>query len=208
MAGDTVVALIEALLPVSLVIAVVLIVWILRDPIKAAIPGIQHVKVAGVELQIAGKELLEKSGNEFKDPAFADELVQRASELRDRLADFRVLWVDDEPRNNLLERRFLRRAGATVVNALSTEDALIELRRDDFDVVVTDFRRGERVDAGPDLAARAFEEGHRQPVLAYVGRADPSRPAPQHIQLVTDHPDVLIARLLDIARDRSLHEWL
>ncbi|MCR6706601.1 MAG: response regulator [Cellulomonas sp.] len=51
------------------------------------------------------------------------------------------MWVDDHPENNQVKRRFLRRAGAIVINALSTHEALGEPLRDDIDVIVTDFER-------------------------------------------------------------------
>ncbi|MBD7917028.1 hypothetical protein H9657_01865 [Cellulomonas sp. Sa3CUA2] len=196
-------AVINALFPLSLVIAGVMVVWLLREPITRAIPSVRHVKVAGVELELAGKALVDHRREQLKDPWLAEGLVERAAGLRERLTDFRILWVDDSPENNQIERRFLRRAGATVVNALSTEEGLQELRRDDIDVVITDFRRDGKRDAGIEFAALVFDKGHRQPILAYIGSVNPDRPTPAHIEMVTDHPDVLLARVLDIARDRS-----
>ncbi|MCR6704761.1 MAG: hypothetical protein NVV66_08715 [Cellulomonas sp.] len=202
MSDEVVVALISAVLPVTVTIAIVVIVWWLREPLGKALTGVRHVKVAGLELELAAKALVEDRADRLKDPRLADDLVERAADLRDRLVDFRILWVDDHPENNQVERRFLRRAGATVINALSTHEALGELLRDDIDVIVTDFERGGDSSAGRDLAASAREAGCLQQILAYVGYADPSRGAPPHISLVTDHPDELLSRVLDIARDR------
>jgi len=198
--------MIQAVLPVAVIIAVIIavivIVWWLREPLGSALAGMRHLKVAGVELELAGQALVDDRADQLKSPRLAEDLVERAVGLRDRLADFRILWVDDHPSNNQVERRFLRRAGATVINALSTREALGELLRDDVDVIVTDFERvGDRL-AGIDFAMSAREAGCRQPILAYIGNADPSRPAPPHISLVTDHPDELLSRVLDIARDR------
>lgn len=199
MNDDIVVRLIDALIPFSLLLAVLVAIWLLREPLSQAIPGVRRVKVAGVELELAGAALVHERSDRLRDSRLAESLVERATAVQDRLSDFRVLWVDDWPENNEVERRFLRRAGATVVNALTTDDALRELRSDDVDLVITDFDRDGNLRAGIELAASMRKLGHHQPVLAFIGEVDASRPNPAHIDLVTDHPDVLLARVLDIA---------
>lgn len=203
MSDDVAVAIISEIGRVTLALIVALILWLLRKQISAVLPRLHHVKVAGLELQLAAAALSESRGDRLKSPHAAETLVEHAASLRQRLEGFRILWVDDSPANNDVERRFLRSAGATVVNALSTAEAMRELGRDDFDVMVTNFRRDGSPVAGIELAALAFDEGYRLPVLGYIGDVDPRRPTPPHIEKVTNHPDVLIERLLDIARTRQ-----
>lgn len=79
-------------------------------------------------------------------------LLPRAREQRERLARIaqvaapyvlarRILWVDDHPSDNQHERRAFRALGIEVVNCLGTREALDALRRDDFDLIVSDMGR-------------------------------------------------------------------
>ncbi|MFO0573323.1 MAG: response regulator [Polyangia bacterium] len=54
-----------------------------------------------------------------------------------------ILWVDDEPENNRYHIAFLRRRGVQVVTATSTAEAVGELKRGTFDIVISDSTRSE-----------------------------------------------------------------
>ncbi|MBS1171391.1 MAG: response regulator receiver protein [Proteobacteria bacterium] len=53
----------------------------------------------------------------------------------------RILWVDDRPHDNQFERRAFRMLRIEVVNCLGTREALDALRRDDYDLIVSDMGR-------------------------------------------------------------------
>jgi CheY-like chemotaxis protein len=55
----------------------------------------------------------------------------------------RLLWVDDEPENNRYHIAFLRRRGVQVVTATSTAEAIEQLQRSAFDIVISDTTRTE-----------------------------------------------------------------
>ena len=67
----------------------------------------------------------------------------------------RILWVDDKPVNNVIERGTLGKAGIDVVAVESTVDALSELTKSAFDLVISDMGRIENgtfnATAGIDL---------------------------------------------------------
>jgi CheY-like chemotaxis protein len=71
------------------------------------------------------------------------------TDLRSRLADTRVLIVDDDPDAREVVAAILRHYGASVVVATSVSTALVALRREQVDVLVADL--GMPVEDGYDL---------------------------------------------------------
>lgn len=78
-----------------------------------------------------------------------------------------LLWVDDQPANNVFERRALGQAGIRVVTSPSTEDALNRLAGEPFDLVVTDMGRPGDERAGYSLLAAIRSAGRALPVIIY-----------------------------------------
>lgn len=70
-------------------------------------------------------------------------------ELRSRLADTRVLIVDDDPDAREVVAAILRHYGASVIVATSVSTALVALRREQVDVLVADL--GMPIEDGYDL---------------------------------------------------------
>ncbi len=71
------------------------------------------------------------------------------TELRSRLADTRVLIVDDDPDAREVVAAILRHYGASVIVATSVSTALVALRREHVDVLVADL--GMPIEDGYDL---------------------------------------------------------
>jgi CheY-like chemotaxis protein len=80
-----------------------------------------------------------------------------------------VLWVDDRPRNNSYERQALEAVGITFVLATSTDEALKELRRRFFNVIISDMGRPPDAQAGYTLLDRLRAEGNQTPFIIYAG---------------------------------------
>jgi CheY-like chemotaxis protein len=85
----------------------------------------------------------------------------------------RVLWVDDRPANNEWERKLLRPHGIVFDNVVSTEEALDQLARESYDLVITDLGREGSSDASATAGAAFLEQPVlRQggpPVIVYAG---------------------------------------
>lgn len=83
-----------------------------------------------------------------------------------------ILWVDDNPRNNELERARLRAAGVDVTVAFTTGDALSRLDANPFRVVISDmgrYREGSyEPRAGLDLLRRVRERPDPVRVIFYT----------------------------------------
>jgi esterase/lipase superfamily enzyme/CheY-like chemotaxis protein len=90
---------------------------------------------------------------------------------RPYLTGIRILWVDDFPRNNDIERRILTNLGATCDDVTSTERALEAIARESYDIVLSDLGRAEGTDAGVDLLQTLHERGVERPFIIYATRA-------------------------------------
>ncbi|NUU18476.1 hypothetical protein HP550_14560 [Cellulomonas humilata] len=203
MSDDVQVALIGLIVPVCslLVIGIVLVVF--RKQIAGLTSRTTRIKVAGFELELATQALIEAKPNQKVSAGIARGIEERAARLAPRLMGVQVLWVDDQPHGNKVERRFLRVAGLTVVNARTSKRAFQLLDEDDFGVVITDIERAESPTAGIDLA-RDVAEQYGIPVIGYIGSVDLARPVPAGLLALTDRPDVLISRILDAV---EASEW-
>ena len=88
-----------------------------------------------------------------------------------------ILWVDDNPDNNLFEVRYLESLGATVAHAASTAQALAHVSSRETDLVISDMSRVEggkrNAYAGLELlqreSARAGSGARPVPIIFYTG---------------------------------------
>ena len=84
-----------------------------------------------------------------------------------RLANARVLWVDDKPDNNRYEREALEALGIRFVTARSTQEAMERLQRQHFDVIISDMGRDQDQFAGYTLLDQTRSEGYTGPFIIY-----------------------------------------
>ncbi|WP_192843380.1 response regulator [Aureimonas sp. N4] len=78
-----------------------------------------------------------------------------------------ILWVDDNPHNNELERTAIEALGFTVQAAISTDEAVQALRQTHFVLVISDMQRPESDHAGFQLLEKIRSSGNRVPVVFY-----------------------------------------
>jgi CheY-like chemotaxis protein len=83
-----------------------------------------------------------------------------------------VLWVDDNPTNNISEKQALVALGMTIKDATSTDAAMGLLRGQHFDLIISDMRRGDNPTAGYDLLQKAREAGIAAPLIFYTASAN------------------------------------
>jgi CheY-like chemotaxis protein len=88
-----------------------------------------------------------------------------------------VLWVDDNPDNNIYVRRSLEALGVRFVIATSTEDALQQARRQSFDAIISDMGRGLDRTAGYKLLEELRKAGIKSPYVIYAASTDSKRRA-------------------------------
>ena len=93
-----------------------------------------------------------------------------------------ALWVDDLPDNNTYERQSLEALGIKFVLAISTEEALAQISRRRFDVIISDMGRPPDSRAGYTLLDKIRAAGNRTPFIIYA-----SSRAPEHVAESRQH---------------------
>lgn len=83
----------------------------------------------------------------------------------------KILWVDDNPTNNINEHLALQALGITITKVLSTEEALLELSKNSFDVIVSDMGRLDDPQAGYTLLDKLQSKNHDTKIsfIIYAG---------------------------------------
>ena len=84
----------------------------------------------------------------------------------------RLLWVDDNPQNNIYEARFFENHRIAVHKVTGTPDAMRLLAMYDYDVVISDMGRGEDRLAGLRLAGEMRAKGDATPLIIYTVRPE------------------------------------
>jgi CheY-like chemotaxis protein len=190
---------------------VIALVILFYKPIcQELLPNIIGLKAMGVEiffikdLMDAALELAEKSPqwNIEVPPMDKQHAINRAKQHLKVFARAKILWLDDHPENNLNERRMFRQLQAETDTAKNTEEALEMLRGGQYDLVISDMRRGDDVTAGLEFLQRFRKENECTPVIFYLGVFDPQKGTPAQAFGITNRPDELLHLTLD-ALERS-----
>jgi CheY-like chemotaxis protein len=160
--------------------------------------------LSAIEKALAAKRKtptgLQRSAGEL-DLESMPSVEHRASVVTPLLQGARVLWVDDNPINNLYERTFLASLGIPVDLAVSTEEALYMAARLRYNLILSDMKRGTCPTAGIELLRELTSQGSRTPLVFYVGHADKGR-LPTGAFAVTDSPDELMHYIFDVLERR------
>ena len=123
-----------------------------------------------VHFESDSKEEGEVSAADISHPREAAEIVENVTPQTLRLARrARVLWVDDRPQNNTLERRSLEALGVEFVISTSTDDALLKIKSQLFDVIISDMGRPPDPNAGYSLLDNLRASGNQTPFIIYAG---------------------------------------
>ena len=85
-----------------------------------------------------------------------------------------ILWVDDRPNNNILERHSMSAYNIDFVLAQSTGQALAELRKQQFDAIISDMGRPPDSRAGYTLLEAVRGSGDKTPYFIYAGSREPA----------------------------------
>ncbi len=80
-----------------------------------------------------------------------------------------ILWVDDRPNNNVHERAAFESMGFRFTLALSTNEALERLSKEDFAAIISDMGRKEGPREGYVLLDAIRKQGDKTPFFIYTG---------------------------------------
>lgn len=134
----------------ALVIAVLVFLWSNREPVQNyALQWLDSAsKLSFAGFSIERQNSAEKTIDEIKvkkgslvDVDLARGAIARASRNAPAIQGSRILWVDDHPTNNVLEREVLKTIGIDVFLADDTKEALVLLRRVAPDLIISNIAR-------------------------------------------------------------------
>ncbi len=120
-----------------------------------------------------------KGGDRRQLSGFAVEDVVRSVESavalakKGRAANPMVLWVDDNPDNNVYERKAMEAVGIQLVLSENTSDALKLLSRQSFAAVISDMGRREGPREGYALLDAKRTSGDQTPLFFYASSNAP-----------------------------------
>jgi hypothetical protein len=159
MANEIVVALIEVLPGLLAGLALLILVLVFRRPIiEYIIPNLSGLKVFGVEITLLKQSLDDAATKMNVAVSEGDKwsALKRAQRVSPVLRGARALWVDgNHPRNHQL-RKVLSSFKVTVDQAGDTDEALKLLRRHEYNVVISDIKRGSDDRAGINMVERMW----------------------------------------------------
>jgi CheY-like chemotaxis protein len=133
----------------------------------------------GSVAQIMEKDVVKNPSKKSLDTSLENLSRQIVNEGNDR-SDFprrSILWVDDRPGNNVLERQSLRQYGFEFDLAQSTQEALETLRGRRFDLIISDMGRPPDPRAGYTLLDAIRGQGDNTPYIIYAGSRAPEHNA-------------------------------
>lgn len=194
------------------VFATVVYLTLRRPVLRHVLPRLAEIKGLGVEITLVDQLLREATDRPATDDGGADTPgkaavitpVQRRGVLRRLdnaaafLSDGRILWVDDHPEYNTSLVRIFEEVGMRVDLARSTDEAIRELRRHSYDLVLSDIGRGDDARAGLSMLDAFRAEGIDLPVVIYTSSFDSRRGVDPMIFGATNRPDDVINYVIDI----------
>jgi CheY-like chemotaxis protein len=212
--GDDITHIIGAIANLLWVFLAAFVVWLLRQPLKAAASRLASFEAFGVKFALSGGAALDAAIElAEKNPAWPVEVptadrkaaVDRANANRSILEGAEILWVDDHPSNNRNEARMLRSFGALVTFAATTDEASRAVQtsaeqHQPFDIILSDISRDLPTPdptAGLTMLPRLRNAGFHQPVIYYIGRPDADAGVPAGAFGITNRPDQLLHLVLD-----------
>jgi CheY-like chemotaxis protein len=103
-------------------------------------------------------------------------LIEDLGQARQRKTEDRklVLWVDDRPDNNVIERRSMVAYDIDFVLAESTDEALEKRTSQQFAAIISDMGRPPDAHAGYTLLEAVRRTGDQTPFFIYAGSRDPA----------------------------------
>jgi len=208
---------------------IVLFLIVLFRPAVSAI--IESAKSRKFTLKIGGQELTMEEANQYQQNFIAD-LQAQVTEIRRKLESqdqgaetatsftpepsakgiSKVLWVDDNPKNNSYFIEQLSRAGTAVDLAMSTSDGAVRFNSRKYDFVLSDMGRAEggtyNSNAGIDLLKLVREKNASIPFVIFCSSRARREYGEMAVQLgatlVTSSPTELAGILnLAVAQNHS-----
>ncbi len=168
--------------------------------IRTAFSRATKLGFAGVELELSGEiQEVAEARNITLPAGLQDQLVRRMKTIGPLLRSSRILWIDDNPTNNIPEIGVLRKLGVLIDLAKSDEEARRQMAGAVYDIVISDMGRVNDGEAGTKLLPEILSSISNPFVIFYVGA---QRDTPRGAFGLTTRPDELFNLILDATERR------
>ncbi|MBU2582738.1 MAG: response regulator [Alphaproteobacteria bacterium] len=149
-----------------------------RNSISSVSVGPISFQMEKAAMQAAKKAALDWQGHDPSQPLDMQRLRQTVHkaftpDVVENLIGKSILWVDDNPRNNLLAVRAMRRLQLDIEQVASTEAAIAAMEVSRYDLVISDMGRGANMRAGYELLDIIRKRGSNVPFLIFAGDDKP-----------------------------------
>ena len=196
------------IIPSALWVCFALIVFLLlRRVISEKLQGAASISgPAGISVsfQEAVNQVLVSSAGPAVDAGDRNAVASRLSHAVEFMRG-RLLWVDDKPESHAAFNRLFEKAGMTVVDVRSTQEAIVELGRRHYDLVITDKHRDTEQPAGTAWRTLLDEMARRSdatPVVGFTGAYLPEMAASPQIFGQSIRLDDLVNLVIDVMERR------
>ena len=176
-----------------------------QKQIREAIPRMSTFKAAGIEVSFVKDELDKAIDlNHLQNMVSSEDrvrVINRVKRIAPVLQGAQILWIDDNPDNNIHERKVMRSLGIFVDLAMSSDEAIKMLKQGDYQVIITDMKRGSEEKAGETFIKVLMDQKVYKWTIIYSSRY---KGRPEGAFAVTNRPDHLLHYVMDILeRERS-----
>lgn len=201
-----IIELVKVMLPVMWFLLILVMVILFYRPFRdQLLPNLASLKAMGVELCFVRDYIDAAIKMAEKHPQWKvdvpqkeqDRALNRAKAHLKVLSSAQILWVDDQPENNINERRMFRQLKAEVDIAQGTEEALRMLEVARYDLVISDMSRSSESTAGLGFLSELRRQDKDTPVVFYIGEFESEKGTPPQSFGITNRPDELLHLTLD-----------
>jgi CheY-like chemotaxis protein len=130
-------------------------------------------------------------------------VLRRAHVASKALKGAKILWIDDHPAGNALERQALSSLGVVVTSVESTASAIACLKQESFDLILSDIARPGAPAEGVAALPQLLRVAPTLPVVFYVTQMNKAG-TPLSAFGITNRPDDLMHLCMDALERRRL----
>lgn len=178
---DDLAKLISAFASLAWPVVLAVLLFKLYSPIRTLVESALKRKFT---IKVAGNELTMEEASEQQRVIVSD-IQSKLAELEKRLnaspnatqaqlvapsaSNKRILWVDDNPKNNSFLVASIEERGVRVDTALTTDEGMAKFKKLQYDIVLSDMGRPESEKAGIDLTEKIKSISPKTPVYIFCG---------------------------------------
>lgn len=198
---EIIIALIKILPSLFLYFIIAILLIKLYKPFKnQLLPKLTNFKAFGIEVGFLKEEL--KAATRHYGMTFNDQKGQallKRLERYDTKRTVNILWIDNDLNSGRKERKILSDLGMSCYQVVSSREAMEELQKRSYDIVISDIDRENNSSEGTDfLSSLMHQKIDTPPFIFSIANFEPERGTPPYSFGITNQPVELFHLVLDI----------